>query len=577
MDFGAIGNGTNDDTAAFQLAINQVNGTILSNNYRNGASSYGIPFPTTIKIGVPSGSWVISSLLDAKGKDIIWVMDPGAYVSNLNNLQGRLLRMGHHETARTYGVGDYAGSYNIQSNTTDYDANNGTIGIVDPSQLASYSSRDASALNFWCEPHYFRVTVTGCVAAATTLTLGTALTADQMKQMRAGMIIDLFIPNTYTNDSKYSGMVISWTSTVITVKGWVKIGSTTYVTPTSTYTTAIINPCTTTIGAMGYAQLNSGGVNTNWAFVAELDLVNNLSDSGLPSYNGTYTLDQVKAHGLHVNSVGSYLGTSGVNVESGFRVGYTANNVAYGFWYQGSGIPVYISNSLNIIQNQNQATGNAFKLDRYNVKFNANQGSGASQNVVISGNTTGGSEANSFLILASGGTSGTDYSALVSIYASTTVVRNLTPQAANAYTCGSSSNYWSGGYTQTAFTTVSDERDKMQPVEITEPLLDAWDSVKWVTYQYKSDVSAHGDSAITHFGAIAQRIKEVFESAGLDALKYGVVDYTEWGDEYEDGKLVKSAGNRYGLRYEQCLVVEAAYQRRRVDRLEEALMALKKS
>lgn len=263
MDFGAIGNGTNDDTAAFPLAINSVTGTILSNNYRNGATTYGVPFPQTIKIGFPSGSWVLSSLIDAKGKGIIWVMDPGASVSNLNNLQGRLLRTGHHETARTYGVGDYAGSSNIQSNTGDYDSNNGTIGIVDPSLLASYSSRDASALNFWAEAHYFRLTVTGCTAASTTLTLGTALTSDQMKQMRAGMIIDLFIPNTYTNASKYSAMVISWTSNVITVKGWVKIGNTAYVTPTSTYTTAIINPCTTTIGVMGYTQLNAGTTNYN--------------------------------------------------------------------------------------------------------------------------------------------------------------------------------------------------------------------------------------------------------------------------------------------------------------------------
>lgn len=237
-----------------------------------------------------------------------------------------------------------------------------------------------------------------------------------------------------------------------------------------------------------------------------------------------------------------------------------------------------VTNSGDVFQNLNVATGNSLTLSRYTMAFNANQGSGNAQPVSIGGNTTGGSEANSFLIQGGGGTSGSLYSASVTIYAAATIIRNVIPQTANSCQCGSSSNYWSGGYTQTAFTTISDERDKMKPVEISDALLDAWSEVKWTSYQYKNDALSNPADAVTHFGAISQRIKEVFEKAGLEPLKYGFVQYDEWNEQLNDeGDVVMPAGNRYGLRYEQCLVVEAAYQRRRMDRLETAIMALQKA
>jgi len=58
--------------------------------------------------------------------------------------------------------------------------------------------------------------------------------------------------------------------------------------------------------------------------------------------------------------------------------------------------------------------------------------------------------------------------------------------------------------------------------------------------------------------------------------------------QYEDGALIKEAtfeetrhvtkaieaGNRYGIRYEEALCIEAAYQRRRADRMEARLARL---
>lgn len=77
---------------------------------------------------------------------------------------------------------------------------------------------------------------------------------------------------------------------------------------------------------------------------------------------------------------------------------------------------------------------------------------------------------------------------------------------------------------------------------------------------------------------------------GLDATKYGLFCYDEWEDQYEpvmatrtndageeelydtgERTLVLAAGNRYGVRYEEALAIEAAYQRHRIAALEAKL------
>jgi len=67
----------------------------------------------------------------------------------------------------------------------------------------------------------------------------------------------------------------------------------------------------------------------------------------------------------------------------------------------------------------------------------------------------------------------------------------------------------------------------------------------------------------------------------LDANKYGLLCYDEWkaepAERDEDGNIVqpaRPAGNRYSLRYEEALCMEAAYQRRRADRLDQRLEAI---
>ena len=107
--------------------------------------------------------------------------------------------------------------------------------------------------------------------------------------------------------------------------------------------------------------------------------------------------------------------------------------------------------------------------------------------------------------------------------------------------------------------------------------------VDFVQFKYLDRVEAKGeDGARCHFGVIAQRAIEAFEHHGLNAHHFGFICYDEWDDtpavvNDETGEIVApaiKAGSRYGIRYEEMLVLEAAVQRRKVARLESRIESL---
>ena len=154
--------------------------------------------------------------------------------------------------------------------------------------------------------------------------------------------------------------------------------------------------------------------------------------------------------------------------------------------------------------------------------------------------------------------------------------------ADNVSTLGAASYRWKQLFAGTTTISTSDERLKSNIAPIDDDVLDAWGEVGWVQYQFKESVEEKGESrARLHTGAIAQRIESVFTAHGLDANRYGLLCYDEWdatpAERDEQGNITepaKPAGNRYSLRYEEALCMEAAYQRRRADRLEERIARL---
>lgn len=152
----------------------------------------------------------------------------------------------------------------------------------------------------------------------------------------------------------------------------------------------------------------------------------------------------------------------------------------------------------------------------------------------------------------------------------------------NTTNLGSSNARWKQLYAGTTTISTSDERLKDNIVPIPDEVLDAWGEVGWYQYQFKDSIAEKGETkARIHTGAIAQRIESVFDAHGLDANKYGLLCYDEWkaepAERDEDGNVIQEsrpAGNRYSLRYEEALCMEAAYQRRRAEKLEQRLEAI---
>lgn len=165
--------------------------------------------------------------------------------------------------------------------------------------------------------------------------------------------------------------------------------------------------------------------------------------------------------------------------------------------------------------------------------------------------------------------------------------RYLSPyESDNLASLGRPSSRWSVVYAGTGAINTSDAREKTAPQAIDDALLDAWGDVQLITFKWLESTRLKGeDSARWHFGVIAQQVRDAFAAHGLDGTHYGLLCYDEWGDEFEDVldeaghptgeiKQVQVAGNRWGIRPEQCLFVEAAYQRRNYERLLERVEAL---
>ena len=160
-------------------------------------------------------------------------------------------------------------------------------------------------------------------------------------------------------------------------------------------------------------------------------------------------------------------------------------------------------------------------------------------------------------------------------------VEVVRPSEDNNVILGSAGRRWQQVYAGTSSINTSDEREKASIASIPDEVLDAWGSVGFVQFQFRDAFAEKGEKARLHSGLVAQRIDEAFKAAGLDASRYGLFCHDSWEAEPEklnaDGTVdtpAFPAGDRYSLRYEEALCMEAAYQRRRADRAEARLAAL---
>lgn len=171
------------------------------------------------------------------------------------------------------------------------------------------------------------------------------------------------------------------------------------------------------------------------------------------------------------------------------------------------------------------------------------------------------------------------------------------PNSDNTIDCGGASNRWEEVFSATGTINTSDAREKtLYDNPDQEKALDAIDSVRIACYKWNSAIEQKGEEgARIHYGAVAQEIKAAFEAQGLDPFAYGVLCYDEWDAEYKqvidqpavfeqilqpdgtfkdgdlispatlkDGEIIKEAGNRYGVRYEELLALKVACLERKI-------------
>lgn len=176
---------------------------------------------------------------------------------------------------------------------------------------------------------------------------------------------------------------------------------------------------------------------------------------------------------------------------------------------------------------------------------------------------------------------------------------SMHPGTDNATSLGRNSNRWSVVYAGTGSINTSDSRCKTSVASASDTLLDAVGAIPIHTFQFTDAVEKKGSGAARfHVGVIAQEVHQAFEAQGLDASRYGLFCHDEWQDEYETVEVVDqpevldengdvvtpavthkekqkvlSAGDRYGIRYEELLVLECARLRRELDRIKTVLTA----
>jgi hypothetical protein len=139
--------------------------------------------------------------------------------------------------------------------------------------------------------------------------------------------------------------------------------------------------------------------------------------------------------------------------------------------------------------------------------------------------------------------------------------RNFSPGSDGTLSLGKAVDRWSVVYATTPTINTSDKREKtFLEIEDAEKLAALEIKQNLRKFKFNSAIEKKGEGARIHFGASAQQIGEIMTSHGLDPNRYGFYCYDEWeekqeikNEKNETIQEYRPAGNRYGLRYEELL------------------------
>lgn len=152
---------------------------------------------------------------------------------------------------------------------------------------------------------------------------------------------------------------------------------------------------------------------------------------------------------------------------------------------------------------------------------------------------------------------------------------SVQPYTDNVFPCGGAGFRWSVVYAATGVINTSDEDQKEQIEAIPDAWLDAWADVDYFAFKFKDATAEKGaDNARWHVGFVAQRVRDAFAKHGIDAAKIGLLCWDSWPAQSavldDEGNVIKpaiDAGKAWGIRYEEALAMEAALMRRELKKL----------
>jgi hypothetical protein len=359
-DFGAVGNGVADDTAAFSAACAAAPTTdCISNNFN-------IQFPQRANIYVPAGSYLLNSLINTSGKEVVWHCSHGAEFlplpqTGLSRLNGRLVRDGIHFSSYHFGIKDPATTLSIKGNPLEWHDEGAYVNaFAFPYQLADVAPRDCCSLVVDNRNISPTSDVSSANYTATTFLPATPLSSDIVKKLRVGMVID-----TKHTPNKFSGFITAWAldGTSITVSGWFATGDTSSGQVPSNGIGAYINQFTKIFANNSLVWLDADPSNTGKAKECagfELDIHNNKGTPGGADVNYAWGFDCANAgsypstvayltrgqfnigfHALGVAGSGPYIGEQ----TTGFRYDGNQNGFVFQNRTTGNGIPIIVNDA----------------------------------------------------------------------------------------------------------------------------------------------------------------------------------------------------------------------------------------
>lgn len=147
------------------------------------------------------------------------------------------------------------------------------------------------------------------------------------------------------------------------------------------------------------------------------------------------------------------------------------------------------------------------------------------------------------------------------------VAEGVAAGADNGRSLGTPTMRFSTVYAGSGSISTSDEAEKKYVGAIPPRWLDAWGDVGWRRFKFRASKGVRGGRR-WHIGLIAQRVHGAFEARGIDAFAIGLLCRDAIAGDAGAGHR---DGERWGLRYAECLALEAAWQRRAIARIEQRM------